>query len=153
MAYDDDWQRQVERYLEHFARSGKRPTIVFTQQAQLEPVWTPAVDMYETRDAVVVVLELAGVEPDQCEVQAEPHRLVVRGTRRERRAAGGDQGGRRTYHALEIRYGRFERALPLPPTVDGTGSTATYRDGLLEISLPKRQPARVRIKVDEEGQA
>jgi HSP20 family protein len=142
MADVDDWQREVDRYLQHFARSGKRPTIVFTQQTQLEPLWSPAVDLYETPDAVIVVLELPGVDPNQTEINVEPHRLVVRGVRRERHARSPEH---RTYHALEIRYGRFERVLPLPPSVDGGGTTANYEDGLLEITLPKQAPSRVRI--------
>jgi HSP20 family protein len=144
MADVDDWQREVDRYLQHFARSGKRPTIIFTQHNQLEPLWNPAVDLYETRDAIVVVLELPGVDPNQTEIQVEPQRLTVRGVRRERHARSPEQ---RTYHALELRYGRFERVLALPPSVDSSGTTATYEDGLLEIMLPKRAPARVQIDI------
>jgi HSP20 family protein len=102
--------------------------------------------MYETDDAVVVLLELAGVDPNQTEISAEPHRLLVRGVRRERHAA---QGAARTYHALEIPYGRFERSLSLPPGLDTEAAAASYQDGLLEITLPKRAPAQVRIAVKE----
>ena len=144
----DDWPREMERYLAHFARSGKRPTILFSQHAQATPTWTPAVDVYETDAAVVVVLEVAGVNPEHTEVRVEPHRLVVRGVRRERHAQPGVDE-HRTYHALEVPYGRFERILPLPAGVDSTESRASYRDGLLEITLPKRRAHQVRIATSE----
>jgi HSP20 family protein len=144
----DDWQHEMERYLAHFSH-GKRPTILFTQHTHPAPSWTPAVDMYETDTEIVVVLELAGIDTQQTEVHAEPHLLRVRGVRRERRAPlGADEG--RTYHALEIAYGRFERSLHLPPGIDTTAAQASYRDGFLEITLPKRLPRQVPIDTDAE---
>jgi hypothetical protein len=53
----DDWQREMERYLSHFTRSGKRPTIVFATHGQPTPTWTPSVDMYETEQAMVIVFD------------------------------------------------------------------------------------------------
>src|SRR5204863_7401013 len=73
MVNEDQWQREMQRYLAHFNRAGKRPTILFTHPAQPSPAWTPAMDMYETHDALVVLLDLAGVDADKTEVQAEPH--------------------------------------------------------------------------------
>src|SRR3979409_2550317 len=103
----DDWQREMERYLAHFSRAGKRPQILFTHhpQPQVTTVWTPAVDVYETDEAIVVLFDLAGVDAEKTEVHAEPHLLVVRGVRRERHGPPEQ----RTFHTLEIPYGRFER--------------------------------------------
>ncbi len=136
----DDW----DRYLAHFARSNKRPTILFTHTPSATPGWTPSLDMFETDDAVVVVLDLAGVDAEQTEVQAEPNRLVIRGVRRPRPAV--DVGC--AYHTLEIPYGRFERTLRLPPGIDSDAAQANYRDGLLQITLPKTKPREVRISSD-----
>jgi len=141
---NDELQREMERYLAHFHRAGKRPTILFAQQAQHMPVWTPAVDMYETDDAIVVLLDLAGIDAEQTEVHAEPQLLTVRGVRLERHAPYA-QNEQRSYHALEIPYGRFERTLRLPPGTDTESAHASYRDGLLEITLPKRAPHQVPI--------
>jgi HSP20 family protein len=143
----DDWQREMERYLAHFARNGKRPTILFTHGAHTATGWTPTLDMYETDDALVVVLDLAGVDPERTEVHTEPFALTVRGVRRERRS--GTDESPRTYLALEIPYGRFERTLRLPAGLDTDAAQASYRDGLLEITLPKRAPRQVRIGVQE----
>lgn len=139
----DDLPREMERYLSHFARSGKRPTILFSQHSHGAPVWTPAVDMYETPEALVVVFELAGVDADATSVQAEPGRLVVRGTRAQRTLA--ERAEPRTYHALEIAYGPFERVLPLPPGLATDQAQGSYRDGFLQVTLPRRQPHQVRI--------
>src|SRR5207248_2656838 len=140
----DDWQHEMERYLAHFNRAGKRPTILFTQHVHSLPGWTPSVDMWETDDALYVLFDLAGVDADKTEVRAEPNTLTVRGVRRERHAPQGEQVDR-SYHALEIPYGRFERTLRLPPGIDTEAASASYRDGLLEIMLPKRLARQVPI--------
>ena len=152
MASDEDWQREMERYLAHFRRAGKRPTIIFSHHAAPAPIWTPALDMYETDDAIVVLFDLAGVQADQTEVHAEPHTLSIRGVRRERYASDG-KDERRSYHALEIPYGRFERTVTLPPGVDTASAHASYRDGLLEVTLPKRVPHQVPIVADVQTQS
>ena len=144
MSPSNDWQNDVERYLAHVARSSRRPTIVFTHHGPTAPVWSPAVDVFETGDALVVRLDLAGVDPAETEVRAEAGQLVVRGTRRER---GADQ---RTYHTLEIPQGRFERVVSLPSALDTDAARASYRDGFLEVTLPKRRPKQVRISVETE---
>jgi HSP20 family protein len=152
MATEDDWQREMERYLAHFKRAGKRPTILFAYHGQTSPVWTPALDMYETEDALVVLLDIAGVDTAQTDVHAEPHQLTVRGVRRERHSPRGPDE-QRNYHALEIPYGRFERTVHLPPGIDTEAARANYRDGLLEITLPKRSPRQVPISVADQAQA
>lgn len=144
MANDVDWQREMERYLAHFKRAGKRPTIVFSHHATPSPAWTPLLDMYETDEAIVVLFDLAGVQAEQTDVQAEPHTLTIRGVRRERYASQRTDE-QRNYHALEIPYGRFERTVNLPPGIDTAAAHASYRDGLLEITLPKRLPRQVPI--------
>jgi HSP20 family protein len=103
-------------------------------------------DMYETDDAVVILLDLAGVDASQTEVHAEPHLLIVRGMRRERHP-GGSLGAQRNYHTLEIPYGRFERTIHLPAGLDAGSAQANYREGLLEITLPKRVARQVPITV------
>ncbi|MGI9149640.1 MAG: Hsp20/alpha crystallin family protein [Chloroflexota bacterium] len=144
----DELQRQMERYLAHFNRAGKRATILFTASAQPTPAWSPTLDMYETQDCIVVLLDLAGVEAEKTEVHIQPHLLTVRGLRHERhaRCAANEQ---RSYHALEIPYGRFERSVPLPPGTDTDAARANYRDGLLEITLPKRLSSRIPISLDD----
>jgi HSP20 family protein len=148
----DDWQSQMERYLAHFNRAGKRQTILFTPSARPTPAWTPALDMYETQDAIVVLLDLAGVDAEQTEVHTQPHLLTVRGARRERHGLYVPNE-ERSYHALEIPYGRFERTLRLPPGTDTDAARASYHDGLLEITLPKRLPNKIPIALEDPARA
>src|ERR1700687_1823516 len=125
MVTNDELQRQMERYLAHFNRAGKRATILFTASAQPTPAWIPALDMYETEDTIVVLFDLAGVEADKTEVHTQPHALTVRGVRRERHGHYAPDE-RRSYHALEIPYGRFERTVHLPPGTDTEAARASY---------------------------
>ena len=152
MAIDDQWQREMQRYLAHFNRAGKRPTIVFGQHSQPSPVWTPAMDVYETGDALVILLDLAGVDTEHTEVHAEPHLLVIRGVRRERHVQEHPDE-QRSYLALEIPYGRFERSVRLPPGLDTAAARASYREGLLEITLPKRMARQVPISNEDAATA
>jgi HSP20 family protein len=149
MAHEEDWQQAIERYVAHFHRAGKRPTILFTQNAQPQPVWSPALDMYETGDSIIVLFDLAGIDAEKTEVHAEPQALTIRGLRRERHSPQ-QPDEQRTYHALEIPYGRFERTVQLPPGVDTAAARASYREGLLEVTLPKRLPRQVPIVVEDE---
>ena len=146
----DDLQREMERYLTHFNRASKRPTIVFTQHSHSGPVWTPALDVYETADALVIVLELAGIDSTRTEIHAEAGLVRIRGARQMRNQPG--PGEHRTYHALEVAYGPFERTVPIPAGVDPSQAKAAYRDGLLEVTIPKRTRHQVRISVETEGQ-
>src|SRR5207245_9245301 len=98
----------MELYLAHIRRAGKRPTIIFTHHAAPSPVWTPAMDMYETAEAIVVLFDLAGVQVEQTEVHAGPHKLTIRGVRRER--YGTDRvAARGNSHVFVTPYGRLER--------------------------------------------
>ena len=101
MTHDDDWQREMQRYLAHFHRTGKRPTILFSQQPQPSSTWAPAMDMYETHASLVILLDLAGVDAEHTEVHAEQHLLVVRGVRRERRSSSRPDEQRSYLHSWE----------------------------------------------------
>ncbi len=95
------------------------------------PVIEPPVDVYETEDDIVVVVEIAGIPDEEVEVLVDGRTLIVRG---ERRAAGG---ARRLYSQMEICQGPFQRDLLLPSEVNPEAAKASYNAGLLEIVLPK----------------
>jgi HSP20 family protein len=99
----------------------------------------PHVDCFRTEEppAVTLIVELAGVDPDDVEVVVGEQTVVVRGTRRRPMPAC-----RVSYRHLEIEYGPFERRLALTEDVDPGGAEATYSDGLLKIALPLAQRPR-----------
>ncbi|MBI5017007.1 MAG: Hsp20/alpha crystallin family protein [Deltaproteobacteria bacterium] len=109
--------------------------------------WSPAVDIYETGDDFVLVAEVPGMTQEDIHLEITDDVLVVRG---ERPSATGEASHR--YHRVERPNGLFQRAFRLPAVVDPGGVTASYRDGILCVTLPKREAARSRpVSVQVEG--
>lgn len=108
--------------------------------------WMPALDIFQRNGSVVVRVDLPGMKREEIQVTVEEDVLVVQGERKEaEEAMEGD------YRRVERATGRFYRALRLPAGVDGERVTATYQDGVLEITVPCRpvaasKPCKVAIK-------
>lgn len=134
-----DLQREIERYLQHVATS-KRP-IMFTRSA-----WQPGVDVYETADAVVALVDLAGVPQEDIDLVVGRNSLTVRGERKT-----SEPRGDRTYSCMEIPFGPFERTVQFGASVDPDRAVASYSAGFLEVHMPKAQPARARRVTVREG--
>jgi HSP20 family protein len=130
-----DLDREIGRFIDQQRR--KRPIAQFGTRG-----WQPAMDLFETEDMLVAVMELAGVDQESLELILEQRSLRVRG---ERRPATQHQP--HSYHVIEIPYGPFERAVPLPAAVDTERTTAQVREGMLEICMPKHQSQRISINV------
>lgn len=112
----------------------------------------PVADVYYLphEDSVIVRLELPGIDPDQVNLEIEGTTLRVSGSRHEQRPPDA------LYHQMEISYGRFERAVSLPPEADTTKASADYDNGYLKIRLPlKAKPQTRQIPISpldsEEG--
>jgi len=108
------------------------------------PKWRPPTDIFETEDAFVVVMDIAGVEPDGFAVTFDAGILTVSGERRE------TASGRREYHAMEVKVGPFERRFAFAKRVDPSSLKASYEAGFLEIRLAKvsDRPGPVRVDVE-----
>ena len=106
--------------------------------------WVPAVDILEKEDALVLKADIPDVEMKDIDVRIENGTLTLKGERKfetEKKEGG--------WHRLERGYGIFERAFALPETVAGDGVTADYKNGVLTITLPKKEIAKPRqIKVN-----
>ncbi len=97
--------------------------------------WEPAVDVCEDDEAYYIIVEVAGVDEQDLEVEYHPNgALIVRGVRRP------PMTGAVQCLVLEIPYGPFERRIPLPSAINADSITAEYRSGLLQIRVPKRVP-------------
>ena len=92
----------------------------------------PAVDCYLTQDPpqLVVVVELAGVDPGSIELTVEDRALTISGSRARPRVPG------QVYQQAEIEYGRFERRIPLEQDIDADSASAAYEAGMLRVTLP-----------------
>jgi HSP20 family protein len=95
--------------------------------------WKPVGDVYETPGALVVCLELPGVEQESIDVSLDGDELVVSGERDMDARRGDEQ-----FHRVERSYGKFSRRFRLPSTVDRGSVEASFRDGLLRITMPDR---------------
>ncbi len=132
-----DIQTEVNRLFDSFLG---RPA----QTPAMERVWAPAVDMYETKDELVVTAELPGLNEKEIHVSITGDVLSVRGERQWNAEVKQEH-----FYRGERWYGKFERALPLPMPVQADKVTASYRDGVLTIKLPKVEEIKPRdIKID-----
>jgi HSP20 family protein len=109
-----------------------------------ERLWAPAVDVYEIKDELVVSVELPGVNEKEIQVTMTGDRLTIRGERSHERDTKEEN-----YHRLERFFGKFERNIPVPIPVQADKIRATYRNGVLEIHLPKADEVKPKeIKID-----
>jgi HSP20 family protein len=99
--------------------------------------WSPPVDIYETDDALVMKAELPGFSKDDISIEMKENTLVIKGERKRE-----DEVKEGSYHRTERVYGAFQRSFLLPTTVDQEKVRAAYKDGVLELRLPKVQAAQ-----------
>jgi len=104
-------------------------------------VWRPPTDVYETEEAVIVRVEIAGMEKESFAINIDQNTLSIHGTR-------PDTQERRAYYQMEIRHGEFYTDVELPTSVDLEKVTAEYHDGLLKMILPKTLPKHIKIATD-----
>jgi HSP20 family protein len=112
----------------------------FNEPAALRP-WSPAVDIAENENELVLTADLPGVKKDQVKVRIENGSLVLSG---ERKFEAEDKDKKTGYHRLERSYGSFKRIFQLPETVDAEKVSAAYEDGVLRITLAKKEIAKPR---------
>jgi HSP20 family protein len=128
-------ERQMDDLVERMFR---RPA-----SASYRRAWAPHVDLYETEDEFVAVVELAGVDPSTVTIEIEAETFTITGQR-----ASTSPPGCADYLQLEILFGEFERVLMLPSGVDADRATANFDDGLLTVRLPKARQGPRRVQVD-----
>lgn len=108
--------------------------------------WTPACDIFETDKELVLKFELPEVTKENVKVTMENNVLTIRGERKFE-----EETNRENYHRVERRYGEFMRSFNVPMFVDATKIKAEFKDGLLIVTLPKREEARakqIEVKVN-----
>ena len=106
--------------------------------------WAPPVDIYETEDAIVLKAELPGIDPKDVEVRVEDNTLYLKGERNYEKEIN-----EQNYHRIERSYGSFARSFSLPNSISAEKVKAEYKDGLLTLTMPKREEAKPKtIKID-----
>jgi len=112
------------------------PFLANSHRQDLFSGWSPALDLYQNNDNVVAVLELAGMRKEDIEISLHDGLLTISGERK-RSSANGEKAER-----TERYVGSFRRTVSLPVQVDANKVSATYRDGILTVTLPKAEEAK-----------
>jgi HSP20 family protein len=108
--------------------------------------WTPNVDIFENKDEIVLEAELPGMKREDFELTIENNVLTLRGERRFEKKNEADN-----YHRVERAYGAFSRSFTLPQAVSSEGATAEYKNGVLRVTLHKREEVKAR-RIEVKGE-
>src|ERR671938_387460 len=120
---------------------------VFGDEEIARGAWSPSVDIYENKDQIVLEAELPGMSREDFDLSIENNVITLRGERRFEKKDESDN-----YHRVERSYGSFTRSFTLPPTVSPENVTAEYKNGVLRVTLPKREEVKARrIEIAGEG--
>src|SRR5579859_6174237 len=118
------------------------------QDQNLTP-WAPSVDIYEAEHELVVKADLPDIKPEDLDIRVENNILTIRGERKFEKKVD-----EKNYLRVERSYGSFARSFSLANTVNTEAIKADYKDGVLTLSIPKREEAKPKqIKVNVGGQA
>ena len=109
----------------------------FARTGQLFTGWSPALDLYQSNDNVIAVVELPGMRKEDIEISLHDGTLTVSGERKRENSSNGDKAER-----TERYVGTFRRTIALPTRVDAGKVSATYRDGVLTVTLPKAEEVK-----------
>lgn len=108
--------------------------------------WNPAVDIYETKDNVVLKAELPGMEKKDFSIEVKDSVLTLKGERKFEKETKEEN-----YYRMERAYGSFTRSFTLPTAVDKDKVKAKFKDGVLEVTIPKTEaakPKQVNVEVE-----
>jgi HSP20 family protein len=111
--------------------------------------WSPAVDIYETENELTLKADLPGLQEKDLDVRVENNMLTIRGERKWEKNVSEDN-----YLRVERSYGSFSRSFSLPSTVNTDAIRAEYKNGVLEVHMPKREeskPRQVKVTVSNNG--
>jgi HSP20 family protein len=110
--------------------------------------WIPPVDIYEDENAITLKVDIPGIDPNNLDIRVEGNRLFLKGERQLEK-----ETKRENFYRVERSYGSFSRAFTLPHNVQAENIDATYKNGVLNIMLPKREdakPKQVKIKAEQQ---
>lgn len=139
--------RQLSTLRDEIDRLFESPLNAMTSDSQqFLNGWLPAVDLYEDRDHLVLKAELPGMNKEDIDISLHGDVLMLSGERKEEKAFEKAE----TYRAERF-LGKFQRAFTLPVSVDASKVQASYKDGILHVTLPKAEeakPKQIPVKVD-----
>jgi len=132
-------RREMDRLWDSFFE--RRPA-----KTEEEREFLPALDLAETENELVVKCEVPGLEPKDIDISLSDGMLTIKGEKKQER-----EEKEADYHLVERSYGAFTRSIQLPKEVQGDKINASYKNGILKVTLPKSEEAKkkeIKIKVD-----
>jgi HSP20 family protein len=127
-----DLRREMERVFDRFES-------LWEPAGTMSGNWAPTLDVAETKEAMVVTAEMPGVDPKEIAITLTGDLLTLKGEKGKEVTEGGKED---RYLRVERSYGAFLRSVRLPMAVDGSKVTATFKNGVLVVTLPKTPAAK-----------
>ena len=131
--------RDMDRVFDSFWSKGGVFDHVWGNGGTLPAAWNPRVDISETDEEIAVAAELPGMTSDDIKVTVADGILTIEGEKKEE-----SEESEKTARRVERRYGSFKRAFRLSSDVEAHSISATYKDGILRLALPKAEKAKAR---------
>ena len=125
------FKKEMDRLFEHFLEPA------WTTEMPALGQWEPKIDVAETKDAITVKAEVPGVDQKDIAISLQDHVLTIKGEKEEEK----EEKDKR-YHRVERSYGAFSRMMRLPAAVDASKAAASFKDGVVTITLPKAPEAK-----------
>ncbi|MDZ7330814.1 MAG: Hsp20/alpha crystallin family protein [candidate division KSB1 bacterium] len=126
----DSFRREMDRMFDTFFGTS-------SEVAESTLAWYPSVDIKETKDDFVLTAEVPGINKDDIKISISENTLTIKGEKKEEKKEETEN-----YHRLERRYGTFQRSFTLPTQVEDKKVKASYKDGVLTITLPKKEEVK-----------
>ncbi|MDE1889648.1 MAG: Hsp20/alpha crystallin family protein [Planctomycetota bacterium] len=133
-------QSEMNRMMDRFFRGGD-----LSEFGTEIGAWIPPIDLSETAEKITVKAEIPGIDPKEVDISIQGDTLLIKGEKKEEKEEKG-----KNYYRMERRYGGFSRSIDLPSSVDTNKVTAEYKNGVLEITLQKKEavkPKQISVKV------
>ena len=141
------WERDMDRIMEDFFGRRMRPWWPERwSRREVMELEAPAVDLFEDKNEIVIKAELPGMEKENVEVKLTDHMLTIKGEKKKE-----EEVKEENYYRSERSYGSFIRTLELPADVHADKVKASFKNGILEVRLPKTEEAKtkeVKVKVE-----
>ena len=141
------WERDMDRIMEDFFGRRMRPWWPERwSRREVMELEAPAVDLFEDKNDIVVKVELPGMEKENVEVKLTDHMLTIKGEKKK-----AEEVKEENYYRSERSYGSFIRTLELPADVHADKVKASFKNGILEVRLPKTEEAKtkeIKVKVE-----
>lgn len=125
----DSFRREMDRMFDNF--------FVREDVGESSLTWYPSVDIKETKDDFVLMAEVPGMSKDDIKINISENTLTIKGEKKEEKKEDDNN-----YHRVERRYGSFQRSFTLPTQIQGGKVKAAYKDGVLTITMPKKEEVK-----------